>query len=359
MKVLFDIIHPGNVHYFKHTIRKLINEGNEILVTARDKEVSLQLLEAEGINYVKMGKNPKSTFGKVLFLILCEIKTFMIFRKYKPDLCLSFGASYIAHNCYLFNKSHVSFDDTEHASLNRKLYMPFTEIIFTPESYNLNLGVKQIRFPGHMELFYLSKKYFSPDNSVFEYLGIKPSVKYIVFRFVSWNALHDKGQGGFSTINKINIIKELSKKYKIFISAEGIMPDELENLRINIPPSLIHHVLYYAELFIGEGATMASECAAIGTPAIYVNSLNAGTLEYQEEMGLIYNLRDDLNVLEIANQILNNPNSKEVLRKKLEKLNDSRIELTDFLVWFIVNFPKSKGIVLSNDNWKDRFILKK
>ena len=35
----------------------------------------------------------------------------------------------------------------------------------------------------------------------------------------------------------------------------------------------MHNALKYASLFVGEGATMASECAILGTPAIYVNSL--------------------------------------------------------------------------------------
>ena len=46
-------------------------------------------------------------------------------------------------------------------------------------------------------------------------------------------------------------------------------------------------MFYITQLFIGEGATMASECAVMGTPSIYINSLTAGTLEDQEN-GLIF-----------------------------------------------------------------------
>tara|TARA_B100000315_G_C14584869_1_gene592441 strand:+ start:2797 stop:2976 length:180 start_codon:yes stop_codon:yes gene_type:complete len=56
----------------------------------------------------------------------------------------------------------------------------------------------------------------------------------------------------------------------------------------------MHDVLYYATLYIGEGATMASECAMLVTHAIYVNSLTAGTLEKQEEYGLIYGFRNSI-----------------------------------------------------------------
>ena len=46
--------------------------------------------------------------------------------------------------------------------------------------------------------------------------------------------------------------------------------------------------VYQLDLYIGEGATMASECAMLGTPAMYINTLGAGTLEEQEKYGLIF-----------------------------------------------------------------------
>jgi uncharacterized protein len=354
---MFDIIHPANVHYFKNTIKLLKNNAYDVIITARDKEVSYKLLDAEEFKYVKMGKNPKNTVGKILFLLWCEFKTFLLFLKYRPSLTLSFGASYYAHNSFILGIPHIALDDTEHAKLNRKLYLPFSSLVLTPESFWLNLGIKQIRFPGHMELFYLSNKYFKPDKSIYNLLKIKEAEKYIFLRFISWNAYHDKGQSGLSLEYKIKLINELSNRAKIFISAEGDLPGELEKFRINVPPHLIHHVLYFAELFIGEGATMASECAAIGTPAIYVNSLNAGTLDRQEKDGLIFNYRNQDGVIEKAEEILNNPEAKKELKLKLAALGKNRIELTDFLFWLITRYPESKSELLSNKNWTKNFLI--
>ena len=353
--VLFDIIHPANVHYFKFTINRLKEHGYKVIVTARDKEVLYALLDSEQIGYYKMGKNYNSTFGKMLFLLWCELKSFLIFVKHRPDITLSFCASYIAHNSYLFGVPHIALDDTEHATLNRKLYLPFTDLVLTPESFLLNLGKKHVRFPGHMELFYLTQKYFIPDISIYKFLGIKPSEKYFILRFVSWNALHDRGQTGLSTKFKLDLVNELNKIGKVFISAEGEMPSELEKFRIKIPPQLIHQTLYFAELFVGEGATMASECAAIGTPAIYINSLNAGTLINQEKEGLIFNCRNESGVLEIAMEMLNNPNAKHLLKEKLMVLNKYRIDLPDFLFWLISNYPESKKTIIANNDWTKQF----
>ena len=83
-----------------------------------------------------------------------------------------------------------------------------------------------------------------------------------------------------------NLIKTLSKYAKVFISSEDSLPDEFRPWQISIPPEKMHDALAYATLFIGEGATMASECAVLGTPAIYVNSLQLGYLFEEEKYGL-------------------------------------------------------------------------
>ena len=342
-----DIIHPANVHYFKHAISNWRAKGFEIIITCRNKEITYELLELEGLDYFPMGKNPKSVFGKFLFLLQCEWKIFRLYLKRKPDIALSFAASYVAHMASAFGLPHVSFDDTEHAKLNRSLYLPFTDLVLNPESYLLDLGNKQYKFKGHMELFYLNEKYFHPDRHIFSELGITEKTPFIFLRFVSWGALHDQGQMGFSDEYKISLVKKLSEEYKIFISSEGTLPLELQPFQINIKPNRVHHVLYYAALFIGEGATMASECAALGTPAIYVNSLDAGTLQKQAEDGLIINKRYQEGTLEKAYEILNDKESKTRLREKVKSLNPDRYNLTDFLTWLVAEYPQSKQKLLS------------
>lgn len=348
--ILLDIIHPANVHYFKHAIRNWKEMGHRIVITCRNKEITYELLKLEGLDYIPMGKNPASTFGKFLFLLQCEWKTFWVFQKYKPDISVSFAASYVAHVSWLFGKPHLSFDDTEHAAFNRKLYLPFTEMVLNPESYLLALGKKQVKFRGHMELFYLNQKYFQPDDSIYSEMGIPVDSPFILMRFVSWGALHDKGQMGFSDAYKLEMVKKLAMMAPIFISAEGTLPDELKPFQIKFKPHRIHHALYYASVLITEGATMASECAALGTPCIYVNSLDAGTLQAQAADGLIFNWRYQEGVIEKALEILGDPRFKSNLRKRVSDLNQTRYNLTDWLTWLVAEYPKSKQLLRQGEN---------
>lgn len=81
---------------------------------------------------------------------------------------------------------------------------------------------------------------------------------------------------------------------RVLISAERGVANEFESYEIDIPPEKIHHVLYYSNLFIGESATMATESALLGTPAIFVSSTKRGyTEEIENRYGLIFKFSDN------------------------------------------------------------------
>jgi len=137
------------------------------------------------------------------------------------------------------------------------------------------------------------------------------------------------------------IIDELSDNYKIFISSENNLPDKFKKYEMKISPDKIHDVLVKASLYIGEGGTMASEAALLGTPSIYVNSLSMGYLEELERNDLLFSFRNPEGVLEKAEEILNDSNTKTTWQSRRDKIISENIDLTSFLVWFIENYPES------------------
>jgi predicted glycosyltransferase len=114
-------------------------------------------------------------------------------------------------------------------------------------------------------------------------------------------------------------------------------------------------VLFYSTLYIGEGATTASESAMLGTPAIYVNSLSAGTLEEQERLGLLFSFRNSEGVLEKALEILNTPEFKAENVRRQHIMLKQTIDVTAFMVWFIENYPRSVKIMKENPDYQERF----
>ena len=153
----------------------------------------------------------------------------------------------------------------------------------------------------------------------------------------------------------INIMIE--RGYKVFISSEGDSDDSVtEKYRIRLSPELIHDVMAKASLLITEGATMASECAMLGTTVIYVNSLDAGTLrELEDKYRLIKGYRSSKGVIENVVELLDSGDLSSIPRTRSIKMLSEKIDPTEFLVWFIEKFPESRKILKENPGYQDRF----
>lgn len=342
MKILLDIGHPAHVHYFRNFMKIMGEKGHTFFVTARDKEVTFSLLNTYKIPFISRGKGKTGFIGKILYIFHGDWVIIKSALKFKPNIFLSFGSSYAAHAAFILRIPHITLDDTEHAVLEHIMCFPFSSVILTPDSYLKDLGKKQLRYNGFIELCHLHPKYFIPDSSILKTLGLNIEDKFVIIRFVSWQASHDFGAAGLDFNTKLKLVNELSKYAKVFISCEGDLPEEFEKNRLNIPPEKMHDVLSFASLYIGEGATMASESAVLGTPAIYVNSLVLGYCNDEEKKyHLIFNYRNSDGVINKAIELINTPNLKKQWHQLAEAMIEDRIDVTAFIVWFVENYPGS------------------
>ena len=92
---------------------------------------------------------------------------------------------------------------------------------------------------------------------------------------------------------------------------------------------------------------MVSECAVLGTPAIYVNSLTCGTVEEQEKRyGLLVQCNDENKVVDIAINMLKNNNLKKEWIVKRKRLLSSKIDTTKYLCDFIDDFIKINEVMI-------------
>lgn len=345
MKVLFDMGHPAHVHLFKNTINILKKDGHEIKITARNKEVTQSLLTAYGLEYEDRGKIFTGLLNKAFGMIQIDIKLLRIAKKFKPDILVGVNNPYIAHIGAVLRKPVIIFNDTENVPIARFITYPFVQAILTPVNFRETLDPKKhIKIQGFKEIAYLHPNYFSPDPDLLIELGLHPDKRFIIVRFVSWNATHDIGQQGIK--DRIGLIKTLERYGRVIISSEGEIPEEMIPYLMKIPPEKMHHLLSYAALYVGEGATMATEAAVLGTPSIFVSSLAGrfgNLIELEETYDLLYSFSDSKAALEKAVDILQNTNSKENWMQKRGRFIKDKIDVTAFLVWFIENYPSSKS----------------
>lgn len=356
MRILIDLGHPAHIHYFKNFVKIMKAKGHEFAIVARDKEVLHSLLNHYNFQYISRGKGRNSLIGKLFYILYADYIIYKVALRFKPDLFLSFSSTYAAHVSKLVGKPHIAFDDTEHAKLELLMYTPFSDVIINPKCYWKKFSNKQIFIDTFFELCYLHPKYFKTDLNILRQYNIFPNEVFFVLRFVSWNASHDIGAKGISNEMKLTLVKKLETKGKVLISAEGSLPEELEKYRLKINPIHLHDILSQCSLYVGEGATTASECVALGVPAVYVNSLNAGTLQEQsDEYGLIsVRTSEDLERI-FDNCVENISENKEKMVKLKSKLLQNKIDGTAFLVWFIENYPESKQIMKKNPDYQYKF----
>lgn len=350
MRILIDIGHPGHVHLFRPFALSMIRKGHQILFTCREKEFEIDLLKAAGFDFISFGKKYKTTLGKLWGLIKFDLLELKAALKFKPDVYLSHGSPYAAQVAWLLGKPHISLEDTFNFEQIR-FYKAFSKVILTSMYDHPDLGKNNIKYSGYHELAYLHPKVFTPNSNVMTELGLKSGESYVIVRFVSWNATHDAGHKGIGLKNKIAAVERISQVAKVFISSENELPNELKKYKFPLLPERMHDALSFASMVYGESATMATEAAVLGVPAIYLdNTSRLYTKEIENKYQLIYNFseseKDQLASIEKAIEILKEP--KSVWEERRKKLLSEKINVTEFLVWFVENFPQSKTEMKNN-----------
>lgn len=354
-RVLIDVGHPAQVHQFKNLYKNLTSRGIDVLIVAKDKEMSEYLLKTYNINYLIIDKTKKGIISKLINLPRVYFRMYKIIKMFNPDILLSRFSFQSSHLAFLLNIPHIGFTDTEHVNFSDKLTVGFVDVKITANSYSKNLGKNHFRYNGNIELFYLHPDRFSPDITIKKELGLRTNEKYAIVRFVSWDAHHDIGEKGMSKEIKIELIRELDKKVKVFITSENDLPEEFKKYQIKIKPDRIHHALAFADVYVGEGGTMASEAACLGVPSIYINSLDAGVFQEEEEYGLLYSFRNLNGVIDKVKEIIQNPDCTSNHKLKLSKFLSNKIDVTSFIFWFIENYPNSKEIMRNNPDYQLKF----
>jgi len=284
-------------------------------------------------------------------MIKRNYKLYRIAKKFVPNILVGVHDPYIAQVGKLLRKPSITFTDTEHVRLSSKLTFPFTNVICTPACFKERLNPqKHVRYNGYHELAYLHPKYFAPDDTVLAGMGLSRNDQFIILRFISWGASHDVHLMGIDKGSALEFIKSLERYGRVFITSERKLSTELEQYRLAVPPEQMLSLLYYADLYIGEGGTMAAEAAILGTPAIHIESTSKGIatgnfsgnfLELRDTYDLLCFYPDQKHALEKAMSILEDTNSKKKWQQKREKLLEDKIDVTAWMTDFIERYPES------------------
>ena len=229
----------------------------------------------------------------------------------------------------------VVFDDTEDNRLVQRIYSEAASAIVVPACFSKQLSDKQSRFAGYFELAYLHPNRFIPETSIRNELGLEEADKLVLLRTVAWRALHDLKHRGLGGEELRQVVAELSRLARVFISAEGELPSDLESLRLNIAPERIHHVMAGAALVFSEGATMAAEAAVLGVPTVHCSDLRPGYIQDLEKRhGLLrtYLHKDFRTAIAAGKEFLREGETqRQVLLKRKESMLKMSVDVVEFM----------------------------
>lgn len=334
MKAIFTIQHPAHVHLFRNTIDELERKGHDVSVFVREKDIVIELLDLYEISYTILAGKANSFVELAGRQAEYEFRLLKHAKRIDPDVMVAMGEPGVAHVSTLLNCPGIIFTDTEHAWLQNILAFPFADRICTPICYQGNINSKQIRYEGYHELAYLHPNRFTPDPSSLNEIGLTEEDSFTILRLNAWKAAHDVGDSGLTEIH--DVVSRLEDAgTEVIITSEPDLPNSLEQYNSEVPLHKMHDLLYYADLLIGESATMAAESAVLGTPAVFISTSRRGyTDELGDRYGLVYTfsgadrqevgIEKSLSILEESDQVQ--------WERRRNRLLEDKIDTTEFIL---------------------------
>lgn len=281
MRILIDILHPAHVHFFRHFHAEMTASGHELCITARVKECATDLLDRFAMPYQVLS-HQRPGLALAGELIQRTYRLTSVIRRFQPDVLTGIMGPSIALGGMLCGVPAVVFYDTEFATQTNWFVYPLADSVCTPDCYRGRVRGRHRTYAGYHELAYLHPNRFEPDPAKLGDFGVLPGELYSVVRFVSLGAVHDRSERGLTDPRKRMLVQSLAQYGKVLISSEAPLPDDLEHLRILGPVENVHHLLAGAQMLVGESATMASEAAVLGVPAVYIATTPRGYTDDQE-----------------------------------------------------------------------------
>ena len=334
MRILFDINHPAHAHFFKNAIENLSRAGHTTLITASSKECTKEILECSRVEYELIDGTHDGrilNMGKVLIARDFRLRSYV--QQEKPDVLVAIGGTFVAHVGRMTQSRSVVFYDTAEAWLQNLITYPFVHRLVVPHFYDgWTPKARTKRYRGCHELSYLAPEYFRPSREKAINAGLDPKMPTLLLRLVSWQANHDVGRCGLSEEFVYSLVNALKGRAKVLISSETPLPRRLEKYRYTGPSSDIHHLMAFTSGMIGESATMASESAVLGVPALLIGpSERCYTSWLEETYGLVCSAEQPVlqDVLAIADRWIKQ-GTEEFSKARIRLLEDT-VDVTSMI----------------------------
>ena len=347
MRILIYLGHPAHFHNYKNTIKALKEHGHEVEVLIKKKDILEDLLKNAGIPYYNILEEGRrnSKIGLFVGILKRAWRLNRFCHSFHPDMLT--GSS--VENSIVGPLRHlpvinIGEDDASVVPSYARLTYPGASVILCPLSCDCGKwNKKTVKYPGYQELGYLHPDNFIPDESiVMKYIDLDSP--YFLMRFSGLSAHHDIGIRGINNEIAKKLISIMESHGRVYITSERTLTPELEQYRIAINPLDIHHVMAFADLYIGDSQTMAAEAGVLGVPFVRFNDF-VGRIGYLAELEDKYKLGfgikpdNEKKLYETVENLITMENRKEVFQARRQEMLSKSINFADFLTNYIESYP--------------------
>jgi predicted glycosyltransferase len=334
LRVLVDVTHPAHVHLFRNAVDALETRGHEVRVAAREKDVTTDLLDAHGLDYAVCSAKRSGPLALPREWAFREVSLYRYARQFRPDVVLSHLNPASAHVAAAVGAESVVFHDTEVAGAVERVTLPFVDAVCTPTEFSRDLPGDHVRYAGFHELAYLHPARFEPDPGVLARNGVDPESSFSVVRLVSMDAHHDVGTEGFDRETVRRLVDGLAEHGDVYLSTEGALPEAFAAHALPVESHELLDLLAFADCYVGDSGTMATEAGVLGTPAVRYDPLDAemGNFAALADYGLVESTTDESAALERAVELAADPDANRRWARRRRTLLADKVDVTAFTV---------------------------
>lgn len=298
MRIWIDLANTPHVPLFVSVVRRLRNDGNEVLLTARDHAQTLPLaFDAWGDVVAIGGASPPGRVRKGAGIVARAVALWRFGRRTQPDVALSHGSYAQIVAARALRIPTITMMDYEHQPANHLSFRLAHRVIVPavfPRAKLRHFGArdgKVVRYDGFKEHLYLSDLDSTPN--VLGELGIRRDAVVAVLRPPPTGALYHRSDN--DRFEEVLKFLEAQHDVEIVLLPRGTEQTErYAARRVTVPETPVDGtaLLAAADLFVGGGGTMTREAALLGTPTytVFLAELAAVDSELIRQ-GLIIDLR--------------------------------------------------------------------
>ncbi len=352
MTVLIDISHPAHVHFFRPLAQRLIADGVGVHIVARDKDVTVRLLEASGLPFEVLampqpGRGRLSAAGE---LLRRSVQLRRRIRRLGVRIVLTRNPSGVLAAVGTRATSIFDTDDGRGVGLHYWTARPFADVITSSVHDPEHHGRGHRRYRALKAHMFLHPDQFTPDPEV-RRRYLEDTDPLTVVRFSAHDASHDRDINGISPKGREVILERLLDHGPTLVSIErqGLHLHRAADSHtqssngadgssesVEVAPEHFHDLLATAELFVGDSQSVAAEAALLGVPSLRLSGFTgrAFYLGVLESYGLMRNFlpgQEDLLLAELDATLASLPERRASSRLAADRLNAASEDLTG---WF-------------------------